>query len=146
MNRDEIIKTARSWIGTKWQHQQSLKGVACDCIGFVRGIYKEITGISIADNVDYPQTAFYYCREEKMYPEIQKHLKEISVREVKPGDILTFAMKEKFPDHHLGIVSYDGFFIHACGDFGIGKVIETRMDENWQKRIRHAFQFPGVVD
>ena len=146
MTRNEIIVEARSWIGTKWQHQASLKGVACDCIGLVRGVHREITGISIADTVNYPQTAFYYCREEKMYPEMQNYLQEIPVSEAKPGDILTFAMKERFPDHHLGIISYDGFFIHAYGDVGIKKVVEMRIDANWQNCIRHAFCFPGVVD
>ena len=32
MKRSEIVKEAEGWAGTKWQHQQARKQVACDCI------------------------------------------------------------------------------------------------------------------
>ena len=42
MKRIDIVNEAKSWVGTKWQHQQALKGVACDCAGLVRGVYYEM--------------------------------------------------------------------------------------------------------
>ena len=41
---EAIIAEARSWLGTPWHHQASLKGVGCDCIGFVRGVAKPFVG------------------------------------------------------------------------------------------------------
>ena len=41
---DRIVETARSWIGTPYRHQASLKGVGCDCLGLVRGVWREIYG------------------------------------------------------------------------------------------------------
>jgi NlpC/P60 family putative phage cell wall peptidase len=146
MTRDEIVIEAREWIGTKWQHQQSLKGVAVDCIGLVRGCYASLTGIVFTDIIDYAQSSFFYCREERLYPELQKYLIEIPVAEAKLGDILTFALKKRFPDHHLGIISGDGFIIHSVCEPGIMKVIESRLDDKWRGYIRHAFRYPGVVD
>ena len=35
---EEIVAAARSWIGTPYRHQASLKGVGCDCLGLVRGV------------------------------------------------------------------------------------------------------------
>jgi cell wall-associated NlpC family hydrolase len=31
--REAVIAEARTWLGTPWHHQASLKGVGCDCIG-----------------------------------------------------------------------------------------------------------------
>jgi len=146
MTREQIVTEALQWLNVRWQHQAGLKGVACDCIGLVRGVYAEITGFTITDIIDYPQTAFYYCRDEKLYPELQKYLVEIPISNALPGDILTFALKETFPDHHLGILVNDGFFVHACGDIGVKKVVQTRLDDRWRGNIRHAFKFPEVID
>ena len=146
MTREDIVTEAREWIGTKWQHQQSLKGVATDCIGLVRGVYTNLTGIVFTDVINYPQSPFFYCRDERMYLEMQKYLIEIPVSEAKLGDIFTFALKSRFPDHHLGIISADGFIIHAVGEPGIMLTIESRIDGKWRGYIRHAFRYPGVVD
>jgi len=34
----EIISCARSWIGTRFQHQARLRGVGADCWGLVLGV------------------------------------------------------------------------------------------------------------
>ena len=39
-----IVAAARSWIGTPYLHQASLKGVGCDCLGLVRGVWREVIG------------------------------------------------------------------------------------------------------
>ncbi len=39
-----VVALARRWIGTPYRHQASLKGVGCDCLGLVRGVFAEITG------------------------------------------------------------------------------------------------------
>lgn len=42
--RSAIVTEARTWIGTPYQHQASLKGVGCDCLGLVRGVWRELIG------------------------------------------------------------------------------------------------------
>ena len=39
-----IVAFARGWIGTPYCHQASLKGVGCDCLGLVRGVWRETLG------------------------------------------------------------------------------------------------------
>ena len=56
VKRQDIIIEAKEWLGTKWQHQASLKQVACDCVGLVRGVYRELTGIDVNISIDYPAT------------------------------------------------------------------------------------------
>ena len=46
---------ARGWLGTPYRHQGSLKGVGCDCLGLVRGIWRELYG-------EEPETPGAYAR------------------------------------------------------------------------------------
>jgi hypothetical protein len=38
------LAETRDWIGTPYQHQTSLKGVGCDCLGLVRGVWRAVIG------------------------------------------------------------------------------------------------------
>ena len=42
--RADIVALARGWLGTPYHHQASLKGVGCDCLGLIRGVYAEACG------------------------------------------------------------------------------------------------------
>ena len=44
VRRAAIVAAARGWIGTPYRHQASLKGVGCDCLGLVRGVWRECAG------------------------------------------------------------------------------------------------------
>ena len=39
---EAIIAAAKEWRGTPYHHQQSQKGVGCDCLGLVRGVYEAV--------------------------------------------------------------------------------------------------------
>jgi len=43
-NRSIVIAT-RGWIGTPYHHQQSTKRQGTDCLGLVRGVWREICGL-----------------------------------------------------------------------------------------------------
>lgn len=38
VTRKAIVNAARSWLGTPYHHQASLRGVGCDCLGLIRGL------------------------------------------------------------------------------------------------------------
>lgn len=42
--RGRLVDAARRWIGTPYQHQASLLGAGCDCLGLVRGVWRECIG------------------------------------------------------------------------------------------------------
>ena len=44
MKRAEIVLAAEGWIGTPYRHQASLKGAGADCLGLVRGVWRECVG------------------------------------------------------------------------------------------------------
>ena len=41
---DEIVARARDWIGTPYRHQASCKGAGTDCLGLLRGVWREVLG------------------------------------------------------------------------------------------------------
>lgn len=74
--REEVIAEARGWLGTPWHHQASLKGVGCDCIGFIRGVAQPFVG-EIAIPLDYPETWHLYRAEPRMYLGFKERCEEI---------------------------------------------------------------------
>jgi NlpC/P60 family putative phage cell wall peptidase len=144
MKREDIIAEAREWIGTKWQHQASLKGVACDCAGLVRGVYSELTGKSFDTTVNYPATWHLFKSEPWLYNECKKYAAEIPIEEAGGGDVLLFSFRDRFPAHHIAILTKEGTIIHSYMD--AGKVVEVGYVEPWKKFTRNAFRYPGVAD
>ena len=39
-----VVAVARSWLGTPYHDQASLRGVGCDCLGLARGVWREVVG------------------------------------------------------------------------------------------------------
>ena len=39
-----VVARTRAWIGTPYRHQASLIGIGCDCLGLVRGVWREVLG------------------------------------------------------------------------------------------------------
>ncbi|HWW12917.1 MAG TPA: peptidase P60, partial [Brevundimonas sp.] len=39
-----MLAAARSWLGTPYRHQASMKGQGADCLGLVRGVWREVVG------------------------------------------------------------------------------------------------------
>lgn len=44
VTRAEILAVARAWLGTPYLHQASAKGKGADCLGLIRGVWRELYG------------------------------------------------------------------------------------------------------
>ena len=42
--RSEALAEARTWLATPYRHQASVKGWGCDCLGLVRGVWRQLYG------------------------------------------------------------------------------------------------------
>ena len=42
--RQALVAEARAWLGTPYRHQAALRGVGCDCLGLVRGVWRAVHG------------------------------------------------------------------------------------------------------
>ena len=41
---EAVVAEALTWIGTPYRHQGCRKGIGCDCLGLVRGVWRQIYG------------------------------------------------------------------------------------------------------
>ena len=144
MKRHDIVVEARTWKGIPWQHQACLKGVACDCVGLIRGVYHELTGKTIPVQANYPATWHLFKSEPWLYNECKLNAIEIPIEEAREGDLLTFSFREKFVDHHIAILTADETIIHSYMD--VGKVVESQYNDEWKGFTKHAFRWPEVED
>lgn len=129
--KHEIINTCRQWLGTPYLHQQSLKGVGCDCLGFVKGVAQEL-GCLPSNFDDIEPLAKGYGREPygMMVPLFKRWCDEVAKPEV--GDILIFRIRRK-PQHC-------GFYLGETMIHARHRVVEHRIDSGWSNRITNVFR------
>ncbi len=140
--RDDVIAEARTWLGTPWHHQASVKGVGCDCIGFIRGVAEPFLG-KVDIPLDYTPTWHLYRAEPRMYLGFKAVAEEIDPADAIPSDILLFGAG-KGPAHHCALLTPEGGLIHCYQE--AGRVVEHAFSDGWQSKLRHAFRLPGIKE
>jgi NlpC/P60 family putative phage cell wall peptidase len=138
VTRAQIVECARTFLGTRWQHQARLKGVACDCAGLVICIGEELFGIR-ADVPAYGHTPNHGQLERI----VSQYMRKKSFGETALGDVLLMTWDQE--PHHMAIVSEvqgEMGIIHSYAQ--VKKVVEHRLDTQWANRIRAVFEFPSV--
>jgi len=136
----EIMRVARGWIGTPYLHQASLKGVACDCLGLLRGVWRELEGAEPQAIPAYSPDWAEATGEETLYAGLAQHAREIPREEIAPGDVALFRMLSRGPAKHCGIVAAkDGrlTLIHARQN---KRVSEEPFSAFWKMKLAYAFR------
>lgn len=143
MSRPDVVAAARGWIGTPYRHQASRKGAGADCLGLVRGVWREICG---PEPVAVPAYSMDWSEpqgEERLWRAAMTHLRAAPETSDQAGDVVLFRMRAGSVAKHLGIVSEPGVgFIHAyyrCG------VVESPLSAPWRRRIVARFHFPEGI-
>lgn len=139
---DEIVALARDWIATPYVHQASAKGAGCDCLGLLRGLWREIFGtepeIAPAYTADWSEAS----GQERLWSAARRHLRPKCLTDESAGDVILFRMRDTGVAKHLGIAARIGAnasFVHAYTGHG---VIESPLSAPWRKRLVARFEFP----
>jgi NlpC/P60 family putative phage cell wall peptidase len=135
-----VIALARSWIGTPYVHQASVKGVGCDCLGLLRGVWREMGRDEPEEVPNYSPDWAEAGGKETLYTALARHFSEIVRARVAPGDIVLFRMVPRGPAKHCGIVAEkDGAptLIHARQN---KRVSEEAFSPFWKKKLAVAFR------
>lgn len=143
ITRKTIVSHARAWIGTPYHHQASLKGVGVDCIGLVRGIWREIFGSEPEPLPPYSGDWAEATGREAMLQAASRHLVPVPPELVREADVLVFRLRAGAVAKHAAIVSDPGRMIHAQEG---APVAEAVIAPWWRRRIAGAFSFPNVID
>lgn len=143
MSRAEVVQSARGWLGTPYVHQASTKGAGCDCLGLLRGVWREIVGSEPVAVPAYSQDWSEPQRDERLWRAAKRHLTPKDQRDSQIGDVILFRMRSGSVAKHLGIISTIGVqprFIHSYSGHG---VVESPLSDPWRRRIVAAFEFPS---
>ncbi|MDR3527322.1 MAG: NlpC/P60 family protein [Rhizomicrobium sp.] len=135
----DLITSARRWIGTPYVHQASLQGVGSDCLGFIRGLYRERCGEEAEDIPPYDPA--WDLGSESLRDGFARHLDEIALSTIAPGDIVLFRMVPGASARHCGLLAeQDGHLtlIHARQN---KRVSEERFTTFWRRKAAYAFRF-----
>lgn len=136
-----IVTSARSWIGTPYHHQACLKGVGVDCLGLVRGVWREIYGCDAETPPAYSPDWAEADQTERMLAAARRHLIEVDAGAQLPGDVVIFRLKRGVVAKHAAILSGPGIMIHAMEGVPVSEVV---MSSWWQRRVAAVFRFPGA--
>jgi cell wall-associated NlpC family hydrolase len=79
--RANVVSLARSWIGTPYVHQASAKGQGTDCLGLVRGVWRELYGADPEAPPPYtPDWNERRSAEEPLLSAARRHLGDREIR------------------------------------------------------------------
>lgn len=144
--KSQIVKQARLWIGTKFQHQGRIRKTkehegGCDCLGLIMGVAKELRLktkygdlINELDQLNYNSIP----NSQELQSQLSNHFITKDKKDISPGDLALFSLS-KNPQHLaiIGILNYASekklTLIHAYST--VGYVCEHILDDKWYKRL-----------
>jgi len=137
----EVVRAARGWIGTPYHHQASVKGVGCDCLGLVRGVWREVMGGDAETPPAYSRDWAEAAARETMLEAAARHLDVVPEEARQAGDVLVFRLRPGTVAKHAAIVAGEDRMIHAIEG---RPVAEVAIGPWWRRRIAGVFRFPGA--
>lgn len=139
------ITLARGWIGTPYRHQASCKGAGCDCLGLLRGLWRELYGAEPEAAPPYRPDWGELRGEELLLQAALRHLLPRPSGQPLPGDVILFRMRTGSIAKHVGLQAEVGAtpsFIHSYQGHG---VVESALTAPWARRIAGRFALPEVL-
>ena len=140
--RPDVVAAARAWIGTPYVHQQSAFQAGCDCLGLLRGVWRDIHGGEPEPVPAYTRDWSEPQGDEVLWAAAARHLRPKPLGAAAPGDVILFRMRAGSVAKHLGIQSETQVcpaFVHAYSGHG---VVESKLTNPWARRIVARFEFP----
>jgi NlpC/P60 family putative phage cell wall peptidase len=137
---EAVVAEALAWIGTPYRHQGARKGVGCDCLGLVRGVWDAVYGAELEAPGAYAPDWAEAGGEERLLAGVRGHFREKPPATMQPGDLLLFRWRPHLPAKHAGILVAEDAFVHAYQ--GAGAVARSALVPQWRRRVAATFAFP----
>jgi NlpC/P60 family putative phage cell wall peptidase len=138
---EAVLSEAKTWLGTPYRHQGFRKGVGCDCLGLIRGIWREVYGtepeLPGPYTADWAETAGH----DKLLEAARRHCIERNIEQALAGDLLVFRWRAHHAAKHLGILMTKDTFLHAYEGH---EVTVSALIPQWRRRIAGVFVFPPL--
>jgi NlpC/P60 family putative phage cell wall peptidase len=139
---DRVVALAEGWIGTPYRHQGATKGVGCDCIGLIRGVWREAYGEEPETVPPYaPDWAERGGEDRLMEAACRLFGEPLPFALAVPGDLLLFRWRPDCAAKHAGILTGPMHFIHA---YEQAAVTRSALVPSWRRRIAAVHRFPAT--
>lgn len=139
----DVVAGARAWIGTPYEHQASCRGAGTDCLGLLRGLWRELLGAEPEAPPAYTPDWSEPGRREDLLAAARRHLLSVPQDRAAAGDIALLRMADGSVAKHVGILARSDqdyeTLIHAYSGHG---VVESPLTPAWSRRIVAVFRFP----
>lgn len=143
-----VVAAARGWLGTPYRHQASVRGEGADCLGLVRGVWRELYGAEPEAPPPYTPDWAEVGGAETLLAAARRWLVEVPVAAAQAGDVLLFRMSAGAPIKHCAILSAvageggpEARIIHA---YWARAVVESWLGPWWRRRLAAAFTWPAL--
>ncbi|KQZ94203.1 peptidase P60 [Mesorhizobium sp. Root157] len=137
---NQTVAEALSWVGTPYRHQAASKGVGCDCLGLIRGVWRSLYGRDLETPAAYAPDWAESSGEERLLLGARRNFRTRDANEFAAGDLLIFRWRQHLPAKHAGIAVSPDHFVHAYQ--GGGLVVKSALVPQWRQRIAGVFAFP----
>lgn len=117
-----------------------MRGVGCDCLGLVRGVWRAVSGCDVGGDANYSRDWAEASGVESMLEGAAQHLLRVDAKSFAPGDVLVFRLRPHCVAKHAGIVASAATFIHAMEG---APACEVALSPWWRRRIAGVFRFPA---
>lgn len=102
----DVLALAGTWVGTPYRHQGAMKGVGCDCLGLIRGIWRELYGREPEAVPAYAPDWAERAGEERLIEAAERHFEVVrSIEQSRPGDLVLFRFRPHLAAKHAGILA-----------------------------------------
>lgn len=144
VTRIDVVRTARSYIGTAFHHCGRAPGVGIDCAGVVICTMRELglapPGFDVPPYIPIPDG-------KSMLAQCDEYLTRVTQAAMQPGDVVVL-ITDQHPQH-LGILAdyqHGGLsIIHAATNAHPPRVIETRLMFSRAMRYVASYSLPSIA-
>ena len=136
-----VVSAALAWLGTPYRHQASCIGAGCDCLGLVRGVWRELYGMEVEIVPPYAQFGRDKLGASLLLDAAKKHL-ITQGKTLENGHVLLFQLHKQIPPRHCGIMINQNQLIHAQERLG---VVTINLHPGWRAKIHSTYSFPAKV-
>lgn len=135
-----IITEALTWIGTPYRHQGRRKGVGCDCLGLLIGVWEAIYGAAPEQPGAYAADWAEAGGADTFLQAARRHCSEKAATEMAAGDLILFRWRPHLPAKHAAILISRERFVHA---YEGSAVVISALVPQWRRRIAGVFALPA---
>lgn len=140
MDGARVAAAALARVGTPYRHQGARRGVGCDCLGLVRGVWRDLHGNEPELPGAYAPDWAEAGGEDRLLAAARRHLVTTDAPAPFAGAVLLFRWRPHMAAKHAAIALGVDRFVHAYE----GRAVTVSfLVPQWRRRIAGIFAFPA---